>query len=113
MRDDRLIKGSMGSYLTPPYHPSKFYEVETDIRRKKENRGGCNIEHALEQAYISDETKNKIQQLLKNWEANEKMPIDSAEVQKWISDCKNHMGNRAAEYIRKYYPEFKNLVTTL
>lgn len=100
----------MGSFLLPPNHPGLTNGVETDITRKKENRGSMSLEYcAGTESYCDEVTKKQARQLIKEWEES-KLPLDSEEVQKWLVACKNHLGNggHLIDYVIKYYPEFRN-----
>lgn len=110
MKDSRIVNGSMGSFLLPPTHPGHLFEVETDLTRKKENRGSMALEYAAfdERAYVDTETREAARKLITDWQSN-KAAIDSKEVQEWILAVNNHMGGGAAKYIRKYYPEYKGI----
>lgn len=109
--NSRIISGSMGSFLLPPLHPGYKFEVETDLNRRKENRGGMSLEYAIECEFTEPQTKKKAIELVKKWEETEKLPISSKEVQNWIRSVTNHMnvGDKAIKYIQKYYPEYKGL----
>lgn len=103
----RIAPGSMGSYLMPPNHPMHTNAVETDLERKKDNRGSMSLEYALTQEYVSPELKKKIIALLNQWELS-KLPLTDPLVVKWIKETKKHFGENAApDYIRKYYPDYK------
>lgn len=100
----------MGSFLAPPNHPSLFFEVETDLNKRREHRGGCNLEYAIKNdcSWVDDITRNEAKALLDKWEI-EKLPLESPIVKIWIRDCKDHMGHKHVSYVQKYYPEYNHI----
>lgn len=107
-RDDRLTKGSTGSALCPPEHPSHSYSVETDLKRKEENRGSMNIEYALEQDYVSGQTKAQIEKLLNEWELI-KPKFGTEPFNSWVNDVMIHfrgLESQGIDFIKKYYPDY-------
>lgn len=109
MIDYRIAAGGMGQAFTPPNHPSQQFHVEADLKRRKENRGGMNIEYALTEKYVPQSVKDQIKKMLNEWEAN-KLPLNHPETKKWLNECKRHWDGLPKElksYINKYYPEWK------
>lgn len=105
-RTDRVTsKSGMGGYLNPPNHPEHTHHVETDTNRKPDNRGSASLCYALEDEWISDQTKKEIKALLDNWEAT-KLPINHPDSLVWVSQCMKHFGfEKGVAFIQKYYPE--------
>lgn len=108
-RDSRISNGSMGSFLLPPLHPGYNFSVETDLSRKKENRGSMSLEYAIESEYTDLQTKKEAIALVKKWEETEKLPLEHDATQDWINKARNHMGGKATAYIQKYCPEYKGI----
>jgi len=101
-----VVSGSMGCAFDAPGYPSYNYEVETDLTRKKENRGCMNIDYALTQDYISPSIKSKINKLIAAWNTS-KAPLSAAVTKKWIKECVAYFGEHKADiHIRKFYPEY-------
>ena len=91
----RIIQEGMGGFLCPPGHPAHSRHVETDLRRKPENRSTMSLEYAIDDTTLDGTTWAEVNAILKHWEAN-KLPLDSARVQEWIfqvlgyfKDCYN------------------------
>jgi hypothetical protein len=131
----RIVKGNgMGGFLCPPTHPMYTQHVETDLKRRKENRGGTSLEYAVKDDTLDDETRAKAKAILDSWKAP---PIDSEEIREWVlqvlgyfKGCYNldlsedgwsndnltidmnlnpleYIDNHAGVHlIRKYYPDF-------
>lgn len=108
--DERIVSGSMGSYLLPPKHPGYFYSIETDLRHKKENRGSMSLEYAIENDFTHQSIKRKVKKLIEDWHKS-KPALESAECQEWIDQVNQHFGKgeKAVQYIQKYYPDYKGL----
>ncbi len=79
----RIAGNGMGGFLCPPGHPTHKSCVETDLRRRPENRGSMSLEAAVECEYLDDATKAAARTLLRTWEHN-KPALESPEVQEWI-----------------------------
>ncbi len=88
----RIVNGGMGSMLCPPYHPMHSYQLETDIIRRKENRGSMSLDYALECDYVSDGMKRRIKGMFDKWNEN-KPDINSPEVKKWRNECLGYFSN--------------------
>ena len=78
---DKVVSGSMGSFLCPPTHPTHFYHVETDRNRRKCNRGGVSLESAKDYGWIHESARLEARKLLANWQ---RPAIDSEEIEEWI-----------------------------
>lgn len=80
----RIIHGEgMGGFLCPPGHPMHDYRVETDLRRKPENRSMMSLQAAVDCEWLDDAARGDARTILAAWEANKK-PLDSPAVQEWI-----------------------------
>src|ERR1700741_4949794 len=110
MKDYIIVKGSMGNYLDPPGYPTHYFYAETDLKRKKENRGSMSLEYAAyECEYIDNEIKEAAQKLFEEWKQNKPL-LESKEVQDWIIKVLEHYTNlwsQGESYIQKFYPEYK------
>jgi len=132
----RIVRRGMGGFLCPPGHPTHNFSVETDLRRRPENRGGMSLDAAVACEWLDDATRAAARWKLESWQ---KPDLFSPDVQEWILQvlgyfrhCYNfsepdvaenwHAANLATDYdvdplacahqhagvhlIRKYYPEF-------
>lgn len=79
----QMASGGMGAFLNPPTHPDHTHHLETDLKRRKWNRGSMSLSYALECDYISDGMKRRITKMYENWH-NEKPAIDTPEIKDWI-----------------------------
>ena len=73
----------MGGFLNPPGHPELTSSVETNLRRRLENRGSMSLSYAAECDYISPAVRAEAKRKLAEWSAN-RLAIDSNEVQAWV-----------------------------
>lgn len=132
----RIVAQGMGGFICPPGHPAHTHSVETDLRKKQENRGGMSLEAAVKCEYLDKETRKAAKDLLRNYYEVSKPPLESEEIQKWVhqvlgyfqhcyipaSGSKNVSDliidkerqaldnidtHRGVDYIREHYPEFK------
>lgn len=79
----KIVKHGMGGFLCPPGHPMHEYSVETDLRRRPENRTSMSLEYAVESPMLDAATKAAAKALLAYWEGS-KRPLKSAAVRDWI-----------------------------
>jgi hypothetical protein len=77
----RVVCNGMGGFLCPPTHPMHTKSVETDLRRRKENRGCMSLEAAVGCDWLDDATRAAVRTVLNSWQ---KPALDSPEVQEWI-----------------------------
>ncbi len=75
-------RSGMGGFLNPPGHPEHNSHVETDLRRRKCNRGGMSLGAAVDCEWLDDATRNHARRILDRWEAP---PIGSPEIVDWVS----------------------------
>ena len=132
----RIVNEGMGGFLCPPNHPEHDFHVETDLRKRPENRGCMSLSAAIEADWLDSATRQAARVALVSWE---RQPIGSPKVVAWIrqvlgyfkgcyknteveesrgwnADCLriNQKANpmKWIEYhagvhlIRKYYPEY-------
>lgn len=132
----KVVMRGMGGFLNPPTHPEHTQSVETDLRRKPENRGSMSLSAALECEYLDSTTRAVVRTVLNSWK---RPALDAPEVQDWIHQvlgyfkgCYRKPGNTSdnawnvdqldtqgtanpmkriddhagVHLIRKYYPEF-------
>ena len=78
-----IVQEGMGGLLCPPGHPMLTQSVETDLRRKPENRSRMSLEYALESPGLDAATRAVVRTILATWERL-KPPLDSPEVREWI-----------------------------
>jgi len=122
----------MGGFLCPPTHPMHTHRIETDLRRKPENRGGMSLDYAVDCEYLDPTIRKEAKKILNNWTPP---PVESPEIQAWIHQvlgyfkgcyCRGNGSNPEDWYagnltigregtpdkhvgvhlIRKYYPNF-------
>lgn len=92
-RDARIAKNGQGGFLDPPDYPSHSYHVETDLRRRPQNRGAMSLTYAVEDApWLDPDTKREAKALLDKWKTN-RPPIDSPKVQDWIHQVLGYFKN--------------------
>jgi len=78
-----IVNRGMGGFLCPPGHPEHDHCVETDLRRKPENRSSMSLGYAVDSPMLDDATKAAARTLLATWEAN-KPPLTSPAAKDWI-----------------------------
>ena len=79
----RLIPGSAGSFLTPPGHPEQRFVIETDLRRKPENRTHLNLSSAVDDEWLEPGARAAARKALADWEKN-KPSLDHPAVEEWV-----------------------------
>jgi hypothetical protein len=131
----RLARGGAGGFLNPPTHPEHDWHIETDLRRRPENRGFMALNSAIDCDWLADGTRASARRKLAEWV---RPALDSPEVQAWIHQVLGyfrgcyqgnadlgekswHVSNlkidnrdpmtsvdthAGVRLIRKYYPEF-------
>ncbi|HEY5657143.1 MAG TPA: hypothetical protein VIY27_05095 [Myxococcota bacterium] len=77
----RVTYRGMGGFLNPPTHPEHHLHVETDLRRRPENRGGMSLSAAAECDYIDPRARAEAQRRLAKWEP---LPIDDPAIVDWV-----------------------------
>lgn len=103
----RLINTGMGGYLNPPNHPEHNWSVQTDLHKKRENRGSMRLSYTLTEEWLSIEQKQMIKDKLAEWD---KLPLTHKLVKEWISKCKKHFAGYPSllkKHIQEYYPDYK------
>lgn len=76
----RVTYRGMGGFLNPPTHPEHHLHVETDLRRRKDNRGGMSLSAAAECDYIDPRVRAEAKRRLAKWEAP---PSDDPAIVDW------------------------------
>lgn len=76
----RIVQPGMGGFLNPPTHPEHDWHVETDLRRRPENRGGMSLTAATEATWLDSATRAEARKMLKNWQPP---PLNSPEIVDW------------------------------
>lgn len=76
----RVVRGGMGGFLNPPTHPEHELHVETDLRRRPENRGGMSLTAAAEAKWLDAATRAEARRILADWQPPSP---DSPEVVDW------------------------------
>jgi hypothetical protein len=79
----KLVNKGMGGFLCPPGHPMHDWSIETDLRRRPENRGGMCLESAATCEWLARAARGAAKRVLADWDKS-KLPVNSAEVQDWI-----------------------------
>jgi hypothetical protein len=133
----KIVHEGMGGFLCPPGHPMHTACVETDLRRKPENRTRMSLEYGVDSPLIDAAARAVVRTILNTWE-RQKPALDSRKVQDWILQvlgyfrgCFNFAGSEAGweagnltidakidpltradchagvHCIRKYYPEYQ------
>lgn len=130
----RIASGGCGGFLNPPLHPEHSLHVETDLHRKKCNRGMLSLSYAVTCDWLDRETRHAARQLLNRW-AEYKPSLSDPTVDDWICHTLGYFrscyvapyGSTSASdlivrpdlnplanchmhagvrHIRKFYPEF-------
>ena len=63
-----IVHPGMGGFLNPPTHPEHDWHVETDLRRRPENRGGMSLSAAVDATWLDPATRAEAKKLLKSWQ---------------------------------------------
>lgn len=82
-----IITRGMGGAFNPPTHPEYTMSVETELRRRPENRGGMSLSYAVGCAYIPVHIRAEARRILAEWVAP---PINTPPVQLWITQVQRH-----------------------
>lgn len=85
-----LVHHGAGGFLKPPTHPEHEWSIETDQRRRTENRGFMSLSYAATCDYTDAATRARAKRKLAEWQAP---PIDSPEVQEWILQVLGYFRN--------------------
>ncbi len=93
-----IAQGGMGGFLNPPHHPEHTMHVQTNLRRKPENRDCMSLSQASYDNSLTIETRKLAKSILENWEAT-KLPLEDSEIQEWILQVLGYFKSR---YYRPY-----------
>lgn len=128
----KIVKGSMGSFLEPPTHPTHLYSVKSVFG----NTFYMSIESAADdkENWLDERTRAEAKKIMSEWKP---LPIENKDVQEWINKVlkyfkhcyqgkngeweagsliidtddsnliKNQDKHAGVHLIRKYYPNFK------
>ncbi len=92
-RDAKVAHNGQGGFLDPPEYPSHEYHVQTDLRRRPENRGSMSLDYAAAEApWLDPETKREAKALIDKWKKS-RPPLDSTKVQDWIHQVLGYFKN--------------------
>lgn len=94
----RIVTDSgSGGFLNPPGHPEHTQSVETDLRRRPENRGRMSLSGAVTADYLPPVIRGRASGILKRW-ANENAGTepDAAWVAQVLGYFRNCYRNPAA-----------------
>jgi hypothetical protein len=129
----RIVNDGMGGFLAPPTHPTHTHSVETDLRRRPENRSRMALDYATSCEWLDDATRGAARRMLRAWEP---LPLSHPEVQEWISQILGYFRScylpengsrdvrdllimpardpmeyadqhRGVDFIREFYPDFQ------
>lgn len=96
-RDARIVSSGQGGFLDPPEYPTHTHHVQTDLRRRPENRGSMSLAYAAEDApWLDPDTKRQAKALLDKWKSN-RPALDSQKVQDWIHQVLGYFKNAYAK----------------
>ncbi len=82
----RIVGRGMGGFLNPPGHPEHTHSVETDLRRRPENRGGMSLSSAVECEYLDRATRRAARLMIYGWD-KKKPGIENPahpELREWV-----------------------------
>jgi len=74
-----IIREGMGGFLNPPTHPEYTWSVETDLRRRPENRDQMSLQSAVDCEWLDPATRTVAKRLLSSWH---RPPLES--VHDWV-----------------------------
>lgn len=79
----RIVRRGTGGFLNPPTHPEHEWGVETDLRRKPENRGSMSLGQAAKSTWLDEATRNAARARLIAWSVS-RPALDDPRIQDWI-----------------------------
>ena len=79
----KIVRHGTGGFLCPPGHPMHDHCIETNLRRRPENRGGMSLEAAVTCEWLDDATQAAARTVLAIWERT-KLPLTDKTVVDWI-----------------------------
>lgn len=92
-RDAQIVRNGAGGFLDPPEYPTHEYHVQTDLRRRPENRGSMALTYAVEEApWLDPETKREAKALIDKWKTS-RPALNSQKVQDWIHQVLGYFKN--------------------
>lgn len=93
-----IVPGGMGGFLNPPGHPKHSFHVETDLRRRPDNRTHVCLSSAADCKWLSRETRHAARRLLNQWR-RQRPELNDPIVQDWICHV---LGYFRSCYVRPY-----------
>jgi hypothetical protein len=133
MEKGRIVSGGMGGFLNPPGHPEHTHHVQTDLRRRPENRGGTSLEAAAKASWLDPATRHAAKRMLDAWKESRPANPPKAWVKEVLAyfkgsykkpgggwnvsdltfddrDSIRHQREHAGiHFIRKFYPDYMPL----
>lgn len=88
----RIVREGMGGFLNPPEHPEHTFSVETDLRRKPENRGMMSLSAAVDSDWLDPVTRVKAYRLLQAWRES-RINLHMSDVREWIHQVLGYFRN--------------------
>lgn len=88
----RIIRGGMGGFLDPPGYPTHDWSVQTDLRRRPENRGLMSIDSATKAEWLDGATRSHARRLVEQWRAS-RPPLSSPQVRDWVHQVLGYFGS--------------------
>lgn len=70
----RIVREGIGGFLNPPTHPEHTFSMQTDLRRRPENRGSMCLSAAAACEWLDSAARNQAAKLLDEWRA---LPLES------------------------------------
>lgn len=91
----RIVPTGMGGFLNPPGHPEHVCHVETDLRRRPENRGGMSLSSAVESQWLDSTTRRAARLLIHRWDRLKPGIRNPAhpEMQEWVYQVLGYFRN--------------------
>lgn len=86
----RVVNSGMGGFLNPPGHPEHDWHVETDLRRRLENRGGMALSSAVDCKWLDEATRKAAADKLASWEP---LPLYDPATKDWIYQVLGYFQN--------------------
>jgi len=80
----RIVGQGMGGFLNPPGHPEHTRSVETDLRRRPENRGRLSLSYAVTCEWLDAGIRARAKAILDHWQTNDRLCLGLPEMQDWI-----------------------------
>ncbi len=82
----KIANGGAGGFINPPGHPEHDWHVETDLRRRPENRSAMSLSYAVDSPLLDEATRAAAAMMLADWIVS-KPPLTDPAVVDWIRQC--------------------------